>query len=776
MKINETKNTIIRTEDFEESFFGIDNNEDMAHIFNILRSKIYSDKILAVIREYSTNAQDAHVLAGTPDRPITVKLPTNYSPYFTVRDFGPGLSEEAVRSVYVKYGKSTKRDSNDYNGQLGLGCKAGFAYGDSFLISSFQNGIRKDFECYIDETKIGKINKLQEVETAEENGILISIPVKNMDISAFLSTANKFYEYFNPLPECTGLKEIKEREGLLGSGKEWKLYSYSRYNDPFGAYNIQALMGNVRYPIDSAILRKSVPFKYWNAQIESIVSTDLALLMNFKIGDLSISSSRESLEYDQQTLKKIIEKIQYCYDELIANIEKEIVDIKDIFHAKMLWYKVNYSDLSSIFRNSKNGIVFNGQQITSSSFDYDNSKKYDYANQVYHPNKYSFDVHSYSPLRKSFRPAHTMVENFSAASVSSKETIFMLNDADKQTRRIKTVFEKHPNVKTFILLTPYLDNTINPTGKSVEDWFDSEMIPREYLKKLSDYEPIKNKSRVGPVEDKHSAKVFLFDETYVVTTGKYSAINAWSISDLDIKTASEYYVPIDRFLIKGQEPYLLHELIYNLEELSFFIDVEVYGIKQRLVESLGPNMKNFFDEVKRLLELKMEDPVFSEMFSASTMNRYLSKNPCGAFAYLIRANKDITLNDYLDLTDPRLQFLALGVEAAKFDPINKDFLLMQKILSSSFFSGEQDKLESTYQNKISKAYEIIQESFPLLQHTVPDYWYNTTENHIELSAIINYIQIKSKSDIEIINFQKEKEENDKQERGEEVSASNGTEG
>jgi hypothetical protein len=121
MKLNESPVEIERGGSMIESAFGI-SEKDSVHIVNILRDKLYSNKILAVVREYSTNAQDAHAEAGKKDVPIRVTLPGPLDPTFRVRDFGPGLSEEDIRTVYALYGASTKRNSNEVVGQLGLGC------------------------------------------------------------------------------------------------------------------------------------------------------------------------------------------------------------------------------------------------------------------------------------------------------------------------------------------------------------------------------------------------------------------------------------------------------------------------------------------------------------------------------------------------------------------------------------------------------------------------------------------------------------------------------
>jgi len=60
-----------------ESFFSV-KQENLAHIFSILRNSLYSDKAGAIIREYSTNAYDAHVQAGikdTPNKSLMCMLP-----------------------------------------------------------------------------------------------------------------------------------------------------------------------------------------------------------------------------------------------------------------------------------------------------------------------------------------------------------------------------------------------------------------------------------------------------------------------------------------------------------------------------------------------------------------------------------------------------------------------------------------------------------------------------------------------------------------------------
>ena len=104
--------------------------------FAVLSSTIYEDKIKAPIRELSTNAYDAHVEAGCPDKPFEVHLPNAIDPEFRVRDYGVSMSHEDVMSLYTTYFGSNKRNSNSLNGCLGLGSKSPFAYTNQFWVTA----------------------------------------------------------------------------------------------------------------------------------------------------------------------------------------------------------------------------------------------------------------------------------------------------------------------------------------------------------------------------------------------------------------------------------------------------------------------------------------------------------------------------------------------------------------------------------------------------------------------------------------------------------------
>ena len=136
MKLHTKTNTITKSENFVESNYSIDAT---AKAFAILSDGLYSNKILAVVRELSTNAYDSHVAAGCPEKPFDVTLPTSLDHEFSIRDYGTGLSKENCMSLYTTCFRSDKTDSNDAVGCLGLGSKSPFAYTDQFMVESFHN-------------------------------------------------------------------------------------------------------------------------------------------------------------------------------------------------------------------------------------------------------------------------------------------------------------------------------------------------------------------------------------------------------------------------------------------------------------------------------------------------------------------------------------------------------------------------------------------------------------------------------------------------------------
>jgi len=165
---NTQENTPVLSNVGEVGEFRIRNS---AKAFNILSSGLYANKIRAIIRELSCNAYDSHVAAGCAERPFEVHLPTSLEPWFSVRDYGVGLSHQQVVNIYTTYFESTKTGSNDFVGALGLGSKSPFSYTENFGVTAVQNGHMGVYTAFINEQGVPSIALMTESATDEPNGV-----------------------------------------------------------------------------------------------------------------------------------------------------------------------------------------------------------------------------------------------------------------------------------------------------------------------------------------------------------------------------------------------------------------------------------------------------------------------------------------------------------------------------------------------------------------------------------------------------------------------------
>lgn len=305
--------------------FGI-SMDNAALIAGILRKGIYSDAILAVLREYSANAYDAHRSVGKGDIPIAVMLPTYDDPVLYIRDFGPGLSQEDMFAVYPWYGNSLKRNSNDQVGMLGIGSKSGFAYGDSFQITSWHGGMKRLYVAALDESDMGTLSLLHEEPCEEyETGILIQVDVKGRDIGKFESTAKDLFKYFVPLPMIN--TELPSKENRIAELTNGLLYS--NYDVGYGNREWVAVMGCIPYAVDMTQIvdGDELPPEY----LERISG-----VLFFDIGTVDISASREELRYTDNTKRAIKDKLTNLIDEFVTRTLNEIESTSGSFWDKRL--------------------------------------------------------------------------------------------------------------------------------------------------------------------------------------------------------------------------------------------------------------------------------------------------------------------------------------------------------------------------------------------------------------------------------------------------------
>lgn len=283
---------------------GID-SASLAHVMRVL-SKLYSNPILAVIREYSTNAMDSHIAAGKPTTPIKVSLPNPTHPVLTITDYGTGLTEDEIYGVYGMYGASTKRESNDFNGQLGFGCKSAFSYTDQFTVSATKNGVTHIYVFGMDANGVGSITKMGET-LGTQDGVSVSIPVKKDDIYAFSNTAKKFYSFWSVIPDGIEVDSIFAEAPILDI-PQGKVYTKPVQSS--------IVMGNVPYPIPSNILEDVYAELFSRRYASNLPNIQVFVPM----GAVQFTPSREELQISP-VIKDIV---RAAYAGLIEKAKDEV--------------------------------------------------------------------------------------------------------------------------------------------------------------------------------------------------------------------------------------------------------------------------------------------------------------------------------------------------------------------------------------------------------------------------------------------------------------------
>lgn len=279
--------------------FGISEANE-AFVMSILRSQIYTDKHMAVIREYSTNAWDANRAVGHGDVPIEVQLPSDDDPTLRITDCGPGLSQHDVFEIFAMYGASTKRADNNSVGMLGIGSKAAFCYTDSFFIISRHAGVESTYVAALDETEKGVINLLQE-KPCDSTGLIIQVTVDPSDCETFFTKAQALYPHFDPLPKVTrDGSDVVVQPAFPGSSK---FANGAVLPTPRDGSRWVGVMGCVPYRIDLNQF----------SNLPKCVHR-LSGMLNFDIGDVQMSASREELSYTDATKEVIFAKL----DDLIS--------------------------------------------------------------------------------------------------------------------------------------------------------------------------------------------------------------------------------------------------------------------------------------------------------------------------------------------------------------------------------------------------------------------------------------------------------------------------
>lgn len=318
----------------------------LGHLQDLL-SDIYSKPEESVLREISVNGYDAQVEAGYTG-PIEVFTPTTLNPNLVIRDYGTGMSVDTLHQVYTQYGNSSKRNSNDVTGMLGIGSKSPLSLCSQFTVTSVHNGVRTVGLVSRSASGIAQLFTQDTEATDEPSGTTITIPVTSSEMSKWVHYANDVFQFWEPGSVLVNGKPARSifEDATKISDTVYLARGGSDY----------AVMGSIGYPIDldklSLDSKFSMAYRYYYSDVD-------VLIFKAPIGSFEFSKNREELKYSSVTKTWFTQKYQDALKELNDFYSKRIEGCETAFDA------FRASSLPQRFRNAIGKLSWNGIDIPS---------------------------------------------------------------------------------------------------------------------------------------------------------------------------------------------------------------------------------------------------------------------------------------------------------------------------------------------------------------------------------------------------------------------------
>jgi len=393
-----------------------------------LRNKMYSNPILAICREISCNARDAHREVGTPEIPIHIHLPNTLEPYWKVKDFGPGISPDRMSNVFIQYTASTKRDSNTQTGGFGLGAKTPFSYSDSFSIITNVDGIQYNYSCNIDETRVGKLSLFSEAPTKEPNGTEILIRVEPKNFTEFATWTEQACRHWDVKPTIKGGTIIWQDATKILEGNKWAITACSDYRR-----NAKMIIDGIEYPLELDTLKKYADAKLIDAARGHFI-------MYFGVGELSLSASREQIYLDEKTQNVIRGRLDAIFSEIKQSVIDRLSALPNLWEAQIYYRKElrqAFSELRFLGSLDWKGVPLTDNYVNTicPTFHFSKGK---------HSRKYGTDPNK---LTRS-RATHLSFEETSALFIND------LPLKEPTPRHVKKAFEDNPKLASVQVICP----------------------------------------------------------------------------------------------------------------------------------------------------------------------------------------------------------------------------------------------------------------------------------------------------------------------------------
>ena len=567
-----------------------------AKAFKILSDGLYSDKIAAPIRELSTNAYDAHVAKGNTNTPFDVHLPSVAEPWFSIRDYGIGMSKQELQTTYTTYFDSNKTHSNDFVGCMGLGSKTPFTLSDAFTVTSVKDGKKTTVINYLDED-VPNFSIISEEDTDEASGTEIKFtPTEANTYDKLRESAQRILGYFDVTPNLTigsTKEEVKVPTKRL-EGKDWY------YVDSQLAHSDSIiLMGNVAYPFNFCDVSDDFEKKYgWSNTYEyrRLVSN---LVFRVPIGNLDITASREEIGWTSEGREYMVNFVERVNNEIKDIMNEQLNDCENFWDARILFNSmVGYNEeyYSDIDRNGSGSIGHFKWTEQLSWNGIDVSERYGDVSK--NPNLEKMDYRLFwlgSPKRNRYHGADKVNRRSDVHGI-------IPFDADVE------FFQNDLPTGSVSRINHYVRENKNKVVLMFDEFTNKE---RKYLKLIGYPNKIRVTSELEkPPSNRNTStttkdNVIAYEKTDDYgwnPSGNWSSEEEISLNTKD----TIYYVPIRNWKVYFHDSEYSNTCKLNtlLNKVIEQDDVKIYGIKYAQTKKLAKyeNFKNVFDVISDYIE------------------------------------------------------------------------------------------------------------------------------------------------------------------------------
>jgi len=464
----------------ESKTFSVDTNDTM--IIKLLRDKMYKNKIAAVCREVVSNSRDANREAGRSEVPVVVEITNSLGSlisdeetYITFQDNGIGISPERMDNIFLKYGGSTKRDTDEYTGGFGIGAKTPFAYSNEFVIITIveEKGVRTKYEYQAvissnGKSEVSRMLLLGSEVTQEQTGTKICVPIKEEDRNTFEKELIFVVSLWEVKPILKGFNQKITLE-VIKETKEYILMKDTKEGDSlYGDKSIIGLIDEIPYLLNSDSLKRYYNlFGEVNSQLRNVTNTYIVLKYN--VGEISVSGSREDVEYIEDNLAKFKNSLDKFINDVALNIENFLNSAKSYYEAckfgNILRGNQSYYMSRSIDWEvkgwNKNFLVILSKLSSLDILGYDEDKSFKVFNGI--KSRPTLSLSTYEMQRYKMQNDRMLKQSYFNNSIGTngegEESYYLMDLAKAEPTRNATLKLKHPN--GYILLRQKRKEEIN---------------------------------------------------------------------------------------------------------------------------------------------------------------------------------------------------------------------------------------------------------------------------------------------------------------------------